>query len=625
MQQTRIREPYSPDDVALWKQITEEKPALGMFPQSELQGWALKLSNTVLSPWDKRWFIFVGNFICYFPGQDPGSKCAGCYYIPGMHVERLADISNHPSAPVHFNAKKENCILFRPIVPRKPGGEYKDLILSLPDSGTMQRWEACVINKAQSAPRPAVQQLPSNATLAGSLGSSVRSERPGARTASPPNASDLLGSSVKSPNSPIPTTPNTLASSVRSGRGYSSSMASVGLPEPTGRKKEPRASMAKAQPGAKTKGKLVIPAHYQQMLKFSGITQDEADQNSETVMSVLAFAERQQQLEQSVCGADTSALLVKMEFTSTASKSAPPPPPPGANIPEKATYSLEELLTPEDPTLLYTNMVKLDSGSQGEVYKARRVSDQADVAVKKIFLKKPEKELPALENEISSLHTCRHKNIVNFHAVHRVDTTLYIVMELMCGGKLTDIIQGCQDGFKEEELAYLMKNICEGMAYLHSLGRIHRDIKSDNILLNSRGDVKLGDFGFCAALSEGDNNKRQTVVGTPYWMAPEVIHGTPYDYKADVWSMGILALEIMDGEPPYMRMMPPRALYVIASQTEPPKSKNPERWSSDCQHFVEKMLKIDPADRADAFEMLKHPFLMRADKVTGDFIGRMML
>ena len=104
-------------------------------------------------------------------------------------------------------------------------------------------------------------------------------------------------------------------------------------------------------------------------------------------------------------------------------------------------------------------------------------------------------------------------------------------MELMTGGKLTDVLDNNPAAFSEEQLAYICKNVLEGLAYLHGKGRMHRDIKSDNILLGSDGEIKLGDFGFCASLAEGENQKRQTVVGTPYWMAPEVITGEPYDCK----------------------------------------------------------------------------------------------
>eukprot|EP00755_Sulcionema_specki_P024534 Sspe_Gene.81411::Locus_52150_Transcript_1_1_Confidence_1.000_Length_1869::g.81411::m.81411/K04409/PAK1; p21-activated kinase 1 len=551
----RIPEPSNPTDARDWRRITADKPTLGTFPKPELQGWALKLSTSVVSPWDKRWFIFCGNFICYFPSQDPMAKCSGCYYIPGMQVERLAEIPNHPSAPVHFNSFKGNCVLFRPIVPRKPGGEYKDLILSLPDEFQLKKWEGHVVGIARGGrPQPAGQQ--SMSSLQSSHGSVATS-----------SSASLMGHRPSAPSSP-----------------------------------------ARAPPGG---GMSSMPAHYQAMLKFSGISPEEAESHSEAVLSVLHFAEKHQ-----------GDLLHPTLNEPTSPKCPPPPLPPGANVPKKEKYKLSELISSEDALSVHTNLVKLDSGSQGEVYRATRTKDRVEVALKKIFIKNEKKELPALENEISMMFTSRHKNIVNFYSAHRNDDTLWIAMELMSGGKLTDLLDN-HVKFTEEQIAYLCKNIVEGLAYIHSMGRIHRDIKSDNILLNNKGEVKLGDFGFCAALSEGENLKRKTVVGTPYWMAPEVIKGEPYDYKADVWSMGILALELCDGEPPLMDLPPMRALYVIVTQSAP-KVKQPDRWSKTCRHFIESMLQKDPQGRPNAWDLLQHPFLKKATP-NGAFLEQLLL
>eukprot|EP01061_Rhynchopus_euleeides_P006792 TRINITY_DN15818_c0_g3_i1.p2 TRINITY_DN15818_c0_g3~~TRINITY_DN15818_c0_g3_i1.p2 ORF type:complete len:217 (+),score=65.69 TRINITY_DN15818_c0_g3_i1:547-1197(+) len=201
--------------------------------------------------------------------------------------------------------------------------------------------------------------------------------------------------------------------------------------------------------------------------------------------------------------------------------------------------------------------------------------------------------------------------------------TLWIAMELMTGGKLTDVLDSKKGRFPEEHVAYICKNVLEGLAYLHSMGRVHRDIKSDNILLGGKGTIKLGDFGFCASLSEGENQKRQTVVGTPYWMAPEVITGEPYDCKADVWSMGILALELCDGEPPLMEEPPMRALYIIVTQPAP-SMKQPDLWSAQCRDFISQMLNKNPDQRPVASDLLNHPFLQKAT-ADGSFLDSMLL
>eukprot|EP01064_Diplonema_japonicum_P028751 TRINITY_DN4496_c0_g2_i1.p1 TRINITY_DN4496_c0_g2~~TRINITY_DN4496_c0_g2_i1.p1 ORF type:complete len:553 (+),score=71.45 TRINITY_DN4496_c0_g2_i1:80-1738(+) len=550
----KIPEPRDASDAKDWRRITMDKPTLATFPKADLQGWALKLSTSVVSPWDKRWFIFIGNFICYFHSQDPSARCSGCYYIPGMMVDRLAEIPNHPSAPVHFNSYKENCVLFRPVVPRKPGGDYKDLILSLPDEFQLKKWEAYVTGL-------------------------VRRPVPHAQS-SHPQLHPAPASSLGSLSSP-------LGSPVYSGGGKPPSRAA---PNP-------------------------MPPHYQAMLKFSGISAEEVANHSEDVMHIMQFAEKH--------GGDLAhPKLTDINNAMPSSHTAPPPLPPGANVPVKQKYKLSELVSPHGALQIHSNLVKLDSGSQGEVYRATRTKDRTDVALKKIFIKNEKKELPALENEISMMYTSHHKNIVNFFSAHRQGDTLWIAMELMSGGKLTDLLDN-HVNFQEDQIAYICKNIIEGLAYIHSMGRIHRDIKSDNILLNAKGEVKLGDFGFCAALSEGEAFKRKTVVGTPYWMAPEVIKGEPYDYKADIWSMGILALELCDGEPPLMDHPPMRALYVIVTQAAP-KVKNAERWSKTCQHFLESMLQKNPKYRPDAWDLLQHPFLKKASP-SGSFLEQLLL
>jgi len=355
-----------------------------------------------------------------------------------------------------------------------------------------------------------------------------------------------------------------------------------------------------------------MPAHYQAMLKFSGISAEEAASNSDAVMGVLRFAEKHQgdMMRPSVDPAQYQA------------QAAAAPPLPGAAIPRKEKYKLEELVSQASAASQYSNLHKLDSGSQGEVYKATRKSDGLDVALKKIFIKNEKKEIPALENEISMMYTSRHKNVVSFYSAHRNDDTLWIAMELMGGGKLTDLVDAQELQLSEEQIGYIMMNTIEGLSYLHSMGRIHRDIKSDNILLNAKGEVKLGDFGFCAALSEGEGQKRKTVVGTPYWMAPEVIRGEPYDYKADVWSCGILALELFDGEPPLMDLPPMRALYVVVTQPAP-KLKHQDKWGKSAKHFVESMLQKDAGQRPNMRDLIQHPFLKKST-TSGSFLNKML-
>jgi len=163
----------------------------------------------------------------------------------------------------------------------------------------------------------------------------------------------------------------------------------------------------------------------------------------------------------------------------------------------------------------------------------------------------------------------------------------------------------------EDQIAVVMHYVLSGLKYLHQEQRkIHRDIKAGNILLGKKGEAKLGDFGVSGQLSD-TMAKRQTVIGTPFWMAPEVIQEVGYDVRADIWSLGITCIEMAEMQPPYSNIHPMRAIFMIPSRP-PPRLTEPDKWSSEFNDFVAKCLTKNPDERSSTDDLLKHPFMKRA-------------
>ncbi|CAJ2509920.1 Uu.00g058200.m01.CDS01 [Anthostomella pinea] len=283
---------------------------------------------------------------------------------------------------------------------------------------------------------------------------------------------------------------------------------------------------------------------------------------------------------------------------------------------------LIEAVSKDDPNLSYSKQKKIGQGASGSVYVAkvketavspvardvlRSFGARAQVAIKQMDLAhQPRKEL--IVNEIMVMKDSKHRNIVNFldAFLRNNNSELWVVMEYMEGGALTDVIDN-NPVITEEQISTICLETCAGLEHLHSQNIIHRDIKSDNVLLDARGNVKITDFGFCAKLTE-TKSKRATMVGTPYWMAPEVVKQKEYGPKVDIWSLGIMAIEMIESEPPYLNEEPLKALYLIATNGTP-RLKKPEKLSKELKAFLSVCLCVDVKSRASANELLQHDFL----------------
>ncbi|KAG7664085.1 CLA4 [[Candida] subhashii] len=268
---------------------------------------------------------------------------------------------------------------------------------------------------------------------------------------------------------------------------------------------------------------------------------------------------------------------------------------------------LKTVVNPEDPTPLFNIIEKAGQGASGNVYLAEKKSTGEKVAIKQMDLNlQPRKEL--IINEILVMKDSLHPNIVNFlDSYLRKDNDLWVIMEYMEGGSLTEIIENNEFKLSEKHIATICFETLKGLQHLHKKHIIHRDIKSDNVLLDARGNVKITDFGFCAKLTD-QRNKRATMVGTPYWMAPEVVKQKEYDEKVDVWSLGIMTIEMIEGEPPYLNEEPLKALYLIATNGTP-KLKKPELLSNSIKKFLSICLCVDVKYRASTEELLQHSFI----------------
>lgn len=257
-------------------------------------------------------------------------------------------------------------------------------------------------------------------------------------------------------------------------------------------------------------------------------------------------------------------------------------------------------------------------GSFGHVYRGVRRDCGALVAIKTINLEEAEEEIESIQQEIALLSQCKSPHVTQYieSFVHGPD--LWIVMEYLAGGSIADILEAQEQEqvqLTEQQIATICRAMLHSLEYLHTQDKLHRDIKAANVLLSADGRVKLADFGVSGQLSS-TASKRNTVVGTPYWMAPEVIQGEPYDQSADIWSLGITAYEMATGKPPYYKLHAMRALFLIPTK-DPPRLDDAGDWSDNFCSFVSACLQKDPSQRPAAAILRNHPFIQTKSEDNG--------
>ncbi|VDP17021.1 unnamed protein product [Onchocerca flexuosa] len=274
---------------------------------------------------------------------------------------------------------------------------------------------------------------------------------------------------------------------------------------------------------------------------------------------------------------------------------------------EEFRAALKMVVLTGDPRADLTNYAQIGEGSTGTVVTANQISTGRKIAVKKMnILKQQRREL--LFNEVLIMRDYEHPNIVEMYGSYLVGDELWVLMEYMEGGALTDIIT--QMRIDESIIATICAQCLKALTYLHSKGVVHRDIKSDSILLTKDGVAKISDFGFCGQLSI-DIPQRRSLVGTPYWMSPEVISRLPYGTEADIWSLGIMVIEMVQGEPPLFNVQPLQAMKIIRDNG-PPKLNETVNVSPELAAFISQMLVRDVKQRATASRLLNHEFLKKA-------------
>uniref|UniRef100_A0A182MYC1 Protein kinase domain-containing protein n=1 Tax=Anopheles dirus TaxID=7168 RepID=A0A182MYC1_9DIPT len=264
-----------------------------------------------------------------------------------------------------------------------------------------------------------------------------------------------------------------------------------------------------------------------------------------------------------------------------------------------------------DPADFWDMIGELGDGAFGKVYKAQS-KETRQLAAAKMCTLEDEENLSDHMVEIDILSEIKHSNIVGLYEAFSIDDKLWMLIEYCDGGALDSIMVELEKPLTEAQIAYVCKHMCAGLNHLHKNKVIHRDLKAGNVLLTMDGGVKLADFGV-SAKNKHTMQKHDTFIGTPYWMAPELVlcetfRDNPYDFKVDIWSLGITLIEFAQMEPPNSEMSPMRVLLKI-QKSEPPKLDQPSKWSAHFNDFLARALVKDPQQRPSTDVLMGLPFI----------------
>lgn len=276
------------------------------------------------------------------------------------------------------------------------------------------------------------------------------------------------------------------------------------------------------------------------------------------------------------------------------------------------SFSSSNLLL-ENPEEYWQTLTELDDGEFGKIYKAQNKEGGHFATLKQIEVES-EEDLQTFMVEVDILTELKHENILGLLEAYHYDEKLWMYLDYCSGGPIDDIMSQLKQPLDEAQIADVCKCLCNALVYIHENKVIHRDLKAANVYLTMEGGIKLAGFEV-SAKNKNTHDKRGTFIGTPYWLAPEVILcesiiDAKYDYKADIWSLGITLIEFAEMKPPNHKVSPIRVLLEI-QKSEPPRLKNPSQFSEAFTDFISKCLVKDPELRPCAADLLLHPFLNR--------------